>query len=357
MKQEKYRFDGEVSQIVKGIAIIIMVFHHLFGNLEWVMEGNRFFSIPFGSQSLEYFFAVPGKICISIYAFLSGYGLYTSYQHKKQNAKTAAKRVFSVLTNWWLIVLLCFLPLAIICEQQIDYKTVLKHLLLIENRWCPFADYLLFYVTALVTYPAIHWLLNKVNRPFLFFLGTPFVGMAVRKAIDLTVPQGILYQILYFYFLYIAYIIAGSCVCQSKIFIKAHNWLNSKKWNKVWIKVVLVFTVIPVRWLVKNKLIFDSFLATMVVFLLVEIIQERQHSLIFRGMHFLGKHSTNIWFMHAVFFFTFGEYTQWIVYLPRVPLVIMIWCIVCCLPFSSIINLLQQKLWYILEKIIKKEES
>lgn len=75
MKQEQYRFDAEMSQVIKGIAIIIMVFHHLFGSSDWVLERNCFFSIPMGEYSLEYYVAVFGKICISIYAFLSGYGL------------------------------------------------------------------------------------------------------------------------------------------------------------------------------------------------------------------------------------------------------------------------------------------
>lgn len=350
MKQIEYRFDAEVSQIVKGVAIIIMLFHHLFGNLDWVLEENSFFSIPMLNHSLEYFLAVPGKICISIYAFLSGYGLYASYQRKKQNAGTVVKRVFSVLTNWWLIVLLCFLPLALSCGQIVDYKILLNNLLLIRNAWCPFADYLLFYVTALITYPFVYWLLNKVNKPLLFFFGTPLVGMVVRKGVDIIVPQGILYQLLYFYFLYIAYLVAGSCVCQSGIFLKIHAWISGKKWNKVWLKIIFLVGLIPVRWLLKNKLVFDSFLATMVVFLLVEVVQGHQKTTIFKGIHFLGKHSTNIWFLHAVFFFSFAEYTQWIVYLPRVPIVIMLWCIACCLPVSWVINLLHQKIWYVIQR-------
>lgn len=348
MKKEQYRFDEQVSQIIKGIAVMIMVFHHLFLDSDWVAEGNSFFSIPIGDYSVEYFLAAFGKICISIYAFLSGYGLYASYQHKKQNAGTVVKRVFSILINWWLIVLLCFFPLAVLCRQQMDYRVLLNNLLLIENTWCPFADYLLFYITAVITYPFIYWMLNKVNKPLMFFLGTPLVGMVVRKAVDIIVPQGILYQLIYFYFLYIAYLAAGSCVCQSGVFLKLHDWLDTKKWNRMWIKIVLLLLFIPVRWLFGNKLVLDSFLAAAVVFLLVELIQGKQQSFIFRGMHFLGRHSTNIWFLHAAFFFSFAEYTQWIVYLPRLPLVIMAWCIVCCLPFSWVINLLHGKILYII---------
>lgn len=353
MKQEQYIFDAKMSQSIKGVAIIIMVFHHLFGSLDWVLEGNWFVSVPLGESSLEYYVAVFGKVCISVYAFLSGYGLYTSYQHKKQNIFNVIKRVLFVLLNWWLIVLFCFVPLALICKQQISYKELLGNLFLVENTWCPFADYLLFYVTAIITFPFIYWLLNKVNSPVVFFIGTPLLGMVLRKVVDWIIPQGIFHQLLYFYFLYIAFVVAGSCVCQSGVFLKLHNWLSEKRWNNVWFNIFFIFLLIPIRWLLGNKLICDSFFATVLVFFLVELLQGREKRFIFRVLQFLGKHSTNIWFLHAAFFFSFAEYTQRIVYFLRVPLLIMVWCLACCIPFSWIINLLHNK---ILGIIIKKKK-
>lgn len=345
MEQKQYKFDAKESQIIKGIAILIMVFHHLFGNQEWILEGNEFISIPLGEYSLEYYVGVFGKICISIYAFLSGYGLYASYQRKKQNLGMVLKRAFSVLLNWWLIVVLCFLPLALMCKQQMDAKVLLGNLLLVNNTWCPFSDYLLFYVIAILTFPGVYWILNKVNKPLFFFLGMPLVGMVLRKVVDLTIPQGVLYQLVYFYVLYLPFVVAGSCVYQSGAFLKIHRWLKEKKWSKIGIKVILLLALIPIRWLSGNKLMLDSFFATVMVFLLVELIQGKEHNLCFRVLNFLGKHSTNIWFLHAVFFFSFAEHTQWILYFPRVPFLITVWCIVGCLPFSWIINLLHGKIW------------
>lgn len=249
-----------------------------------------------------------------------------------------------MLINWWLIVFLCFLPLALICKQQFDYRVLLNNLFLIDNTWCPFADYLLFYVTAVITYPFIYWMLNKVNKPLFFYLGTFLVGMILRKGVERIVPQGFLYQVIYFYLLYIVFLVAGSCVYQSSAFFKIHKWLSGKRWNKMWFKVTLVFVLIPVRWLTGNKLALDPFLATIMVFLIIELLQGKEQSLFFRGMHFLGKHSTNIWFLHAIFFFSFAEYTQWIIYFPRVTVAIVFSCIVCCLPFSWVINLLYNKI-------------
>lgn len=345
MEKSEYKFDVEISQGIKGVALIIMVFHHLFGNLDWIVKTNSFVSIPMLDYCLEYYLAVPGKICISIYAFLSGYGLYASYSSRKQKVGNVVKRVLTVMLNWWLIVLLCFFPLALVCGQRVDVKLLLGNLCLLNNSWCPFADYLLFYITAIITYPVIYRLLHRWNKPLLFFIGTPLAGLVIRKAIDVIIPEGIIHQLLYFYFLYIAYIVAGSCVCQSGIFQRIHNYLTGKKWNKTWVKLLLLLCIVPVRWLLKNKLFFDSFLATMAVCLLVEVFQGRQDTKLYKQLYFLGKHSTNIWFLHAIFFFSFREYTQWIVYFPKIPVVIMVWCILCCLPMSWIINFLHGKLW------------
>lgn len=353
MEQEQYKFDVKISRIIKGITIMIMVFHHLFANAEWLVEGNYFISIPMREHSLEYYIAVYGKICISIYAFLSGYGWYASYQCKKPKCFTLVKRVLMVLTHWWLIVLLCFLPLAIMSGQQTDWRMLRNNLLLVEHTWCPFADYLLFYVTAIISFPMIYRVLKKINKPLLFFIGTPLIGMILRKFVSYTLPAGMLYQLVYFYLLYIPYIVAGSCVYQSGVFFTIHKWLREKKWNKTWIKVVLLFLSVPLRWVTGNRLVLDSFLATYVVFLLVELIQGREGKKFFRGMDFLGRHSTNIWFLHAAFFFSFAEYTQWIIYLPRIPLVIMLWCIILCLPVSWLINLLHDKIFALWERQIK----
>ena len=60
-----------ISEKIKGIAILLMIAHHLF----MVGSGKNF--IPLNSWiPVELFFSVTGKICVGLFAFVSGYGLF-----------------------------------------------------------------------------------------------------------------------------------------------------------------------------------------------------------------------------------------------------------------------------------------
>ena len=61
---------------LKGIAVLMLMYHHLFLNAE---RAGRcfFFTGKVGMQMLIYS-AVLGKICVSIFLILSGYGINES---------------------------------------------------------------------------------------------------------------------------------------------------------------------------------------------------------------------------------------------------------------------------------------
>lgn len=66
------------SQIYKGIAIILMLFHHLFNNFE-EYAGYTVNYWPFTAQKVQ-LFAVLSKICVAVFVFITGYGLAASFQ-------------------------------------------------------------------------------------------------------------------------------------------------------------------------------------------------------------------------------------------------------------------------------------
>ncbi len=68
------------SDIVKGIAILFMVFHHLFMK-EARYEAYHFTGLII-NQSITVFIAEHFKVCVSLFAFLSGYGM----EKKTKNA-------------------------------------------------------------------------------------------------------------------------------------------------------------------------------------------------------------------------------------------------------------------------------
>lgn len=69
--------DKNSSLALKGIAITLMMIHHNFRNTSLFSSYNVSF-YPFNDQSVVSF-AYACKICVSMFAFISGYGLYLSY--------------------------------------------------------------------------------------------------------------------------------------------------------------------------------------------------------------------------------------------------------------------------------------
>lgn len=65
-------FTVEDTQAVKGVAILLMIWHHLFGFPEYYSYDHL---LPF---NLAFYLGRFGKVCVSLYLFLSGYGLTCS---------------------------------------------------------------------------------------------------------------------------------------------------------------------------------------------------------------------------------------------------------------------------------------
>jgi uncharacterized membrane protein len=59
----------DISSAIKGIALICMFLHHFFTFPDWYVEG---ISYPYLLGIVQYFYA-PLKMCIPVFAFLTGY--------------------------------------------------------------------------------------------------------------------------------------------------------------------------------------------------------------------------------------------------------------------------------------------
>ena len=82
--------DRDDSAALQGIAVILMVFHHLFGFPERISVPYRLIFLSLESM-LSYF----GRICIPMLAFLSGYGFA-----RKLDLKQAAGEKVSLITSY-----------------------------------------------------------------------------------------------------------------------------------------------------------------------------------------------------------------------------------------------------------------
>lgn len=106
-------FSGDDSMKIKGIAIVLMMFHHCFGS------ADRFeaYTISFFPFSTEQFIRIASsfKICVSLFAFITAYRLTQSLKASSKNFNLYqwyGKRFFKLFSGYWFAVIL----MSIICE-------------------------------------------------------------------------------------------------------------------------------------------------------------------------------------------------------------------------------------------------
>lgn len=99
------------SICLKGVAVILMIFHHCFVDKSRY-EGYAIIFSPFSEEfvvSISYYF----KICVSIFAFISGYGLYLSakghIQNRKEVTQWTVSRLIKTMSGFWFAYIVAFI--------------------------------------------------------------------------------------------------------------------------------------------------------------------------------------------------------------------------------------------------------
>ena len=107
----KATFDRKASVCLKGIAIILMMFHHNFRD-ETLFNSYTISFVPF-SEAHVVAFAYACKICVSLFAFITGYGLYINYRESSMNAtKWIIHRYIKTFSGYWFV----WICSAVLCQ-------------------------------------------------------------------------------------------------------------------------------------------------------------------------------------------------------------------------------------------------
>ena len=120
---------------LKGIAILMMLFLHLFNTADRVELCN--ISIYFwNGKPLVLAMSRVAAFCVPIYLFISGYGLTCSYKKTPQNLHPI-QRIFKLYTIFW-ITFLIFIPLGHFLKPDfyiIDPHTLITNFLAIQYNY------------------------------------------------------------------------------------------------------------------------------------------------------------------------------------------------------------------------------
>ncbi|MDE5823294.1 MAG: hypothetical protein K2H91_01205, partial [Lachnospiraceae bacterium] len=104
-------FTREDTKIIKGVAVVLMLLHHLWGFPDRLPNNMqlRCFEVIFYNTDFMYALGAFGKICVSLFMFLGGYGLWK----KTRNSYSLASDIIRLYGALWKVAVV-FIPIGLL---------------------------------------------------------------------------------------------------------------------------------------------------------------------------------------------------------------------------------------------------
>ena len=119
------------SSQLQGLAILLLIYHHFFNDL--AIYGER---LAFWSPEWVVRFAWFGKICVGIFAFVTGYGMCRVMERKEGPAMAIGLRqILQFLIRYWVIFLLFMGCLFSLGRKTFELKEFLQNFFCISSSY------------------------------------------------------------------------------------------------------------------------------------------------------------------------------------------------------------------------------
>lgn len=367
MDINNYKFTKTHTDIAKGVAIILMICHHLFGFSERLQDVSYISVIPMSNNYYEHLFARFGGICVSMFLFLSGYGLYISYMKKGDfTFADSIKKMRSFLTNYWIVFFL-FIPMRFLwfndnAAYVWDFKIFLSNFLVLSSSYNNEWWFARLYIELLLLFPIIKYFLNKniigsISTSILLCFLSLRLDVIFRLFPQLSFAKGsLLYNDIKIILLWQTIFVFGCLSSKYALFEHANSYIVKKKLDKkiFYMLVILIIVVIKLKipkLININQNYIDIMITPIFIFACTNIISSLKIKNIFIVF---GKYSMNMWLTHTFFIY---YYFQKIVYYPKLSVLIVVWVCLLSLGSSIIIESILVQLHKITQYINSKTDE
>jgi hypothetical protein len=322
------------STVMKAIAILLMLSHHLWTFPERIAGGPLESLISFSNLPLTVHLGVFGKICVSMFFFLGGYGLYKRYFGKRYNIAERLKKLYFA---YWKVFLI-FVPIGFIffsnqnayCQDVGVYSAFsefsIKEFVLnffgfvstYNREWW----FLLSYAIALILFPLIRKIVDYLSIYLNLFI------VIIISVLLTNVFQSESYAVCFG---------MGVIVAKHRLFDSLSDFAKSKKFLNPVSDILIWLLVIILRLKVIGEQL-DIFFVPILTIASINFINKL--SILKKSLSSLGKRSTNMWLIHTFFCYYFGI-TAKIVAAPRYAILALI--VLFAMSYAA--SILVEKFW------------
>lgn len=356
-------FTRDDTKAIKGIAIILMLMHHLWAFPERIAGGGLKCLITIMSRDATVFFGSFGKICVSLFFFLGGYGIYVASRGKKFDPIGKIKQLY--LSYWkafFIMIPIAFLffgnqPVycrdAEICTRYDSFNLLefLNNVTGINATYNGEWWFLKGYVFAVITFPLVRHICDKhklsvnialvvaasiltsnflPNLGYLNWAGTLINNNLYRLFLCESTP-------------YIACFWMGIAVAKDDVLNRIKESMTKHKLLNPFLDIVIWVGIIYMRQIALG----ESFDIFYIPFLIVASMDLLSRVLWCRRLLIgIGRQSTNMWLTHSFLCYYFYSAVK-IVVAPRWALPSLL----CLIVFSYLVSILITMFWKAVNKI------
>ena len=330
--------DRRQTTELKGAALILMFWHHLFGCSGFLVPETYNWTPVFGQFDLM--LATKGKLALPLFVVASGYGLYYAFFQKEKEG--IWKRIAKFLITYWTIMFLVAIPYLFL-KGRMDWQWLPANLVALYHNdsilYVTLSWYVKVYLEILLILPLVRKLQSRMSSMIAevaFFVLLPLVVARLlpdAESIYVNFATNLLSSLrllLVWYPVFHMGLIAAKYKLVERFiqFVEKHSPLV-----RTWVIPMLLGMIGMVfsLWLWNGwndffcAFLFLHFFALFVSYCRIEPI----HAV----LEFLGRYSFQYWLLSGMFFVNTSDYL-WVLFLPRYSVLICIWSLLILTPFA-----------------------
>ena len=353
-------FTKQDTKTIKGIAILLMLCHHLFAFPER-LNGVSYVSLPFiGGSSVAMFIAIFGKLCISLFTLLGGYGAYISLSRTKSRTELVGRHIFRLYSSYWKVFaiavpvsLLLGLPHGTLFLTDLIYSFLGLRFTYCDEWWfvTPFAILTVFS-------PLIADFADRRNASFqssllwiicanaaIYYIIPPLMRTPALAEFSETVFWTEVYTAITLLPAYAlgAVLAKHNVLSAIKAYCRAGRALCIPA---ALIALCALLYIHPFNWLA-----YDFINAAVFIMCMLALLESRIGAFVTPVLIKLGEESTCMWLVHTLLCY---KWCQKLVYAPKYAVLIFLWLVALSYGFARLIRLLYSALGKLCSAVFKK---
>lgn len=339
----------EESNEVKGVAIFLLLFHHMFLHIEYL----EYVGLNYSSNTYYKLFPIINisRICVWIFAFISAYGLSVKYNSNKEQAGIfVIKQWLKLMWKWWIVWLFMIIFYATFKgNPQKLYHNSFMELFLDFFEWNDFMEkprvlgnwYLCFAQLIIIFIPLLNKLCDKFG-----YLSLPITYITIQFLGDGIISTGGGNYSQYF-----LVVVAGVCFAKNSLGLLKYRTNIKARVIEIIGYPLFAFVLLIYQYTLKiDSRQISSVLKMLAVVCLVITIVKYIVGLLRRALIYFGKNSAVIFMTNVFFYMEFPQLIFW----SNSPIISYISLVIITLTCGCLISAIGEKTGYykLLDKIL-----